>query len=153
MTESKSNIEYKTAFDIFDVQKDNGIELDELGDLLKSFGIEVSNEEKENLFYESCSKDAMTFERKMKFTEFVNMMNKRSKEMDTFDEYVEAFRVFADDDERISVETIDQVLRNLGENITNEEIDNFLLEANVKGDGFIEYKEFIRLMLCKELEP
>jgi calmodulin len=153
MTESKTNIEYKTAFDIFDVQKDNAIELDELGDLLKSFGIEVSNEEKENLFYESCSKDAMTMERKMKFTEFTNMMNKRSKEMDTFDEYVEAFRVFADDDEKISIETVDQVLRNLGENITNKEIDTFLLEADVKGEGYIEYREFIRLMLCKELEP
>jgi Ca2+-binding EF-hand superfamily protein len=152
MTESKTNIEYKTAFDIFDVQKDGVIELDELADLLKSFGIEVSNEEKENLFYESCSKDANTLERKMRFTEYVNMMNKRSKEMDTFDEYLEAFRVFAEDDERISIETVDQVLRNLGENISSEEIDNFLLEANVKGDGYIEYKEFIRLMLCKDLE-
>ena len=145
MVESKSYIEYKTAYEIFDTDRDGVIDIQELSYLMKSFGVELSKDENENLFYESCSKDIM----KIRFNDFLKLMNKKNKELDMYDEYVEAFKIFSEDDNKISLEALEQILRNLGENLTDEEIEQFILEANVKGDGNIEFREFIKLMLCK----
>lgn len=40
-------------------------------------------------------------------------------------------------------------MTNLGEKLTNEEVEEMLREADVDGDGKINYEEFVKLMLSK----
>ena len=40
-------------------------------------------------------------------------------------------------------------MTNLGEKLTEEEVDEMIREADVDGDGQVNYEEFVRMMLCK----
>ena len=41
------------------------------------------------------------------------------------------------------------VMTNLGEKLTDEEVDEMIREADVDGDGQVNYEEFVRMMLAK----
>ena len=41
------------------------------------------------------------------------------------------------------------VMTNLGEKMTDEEVDEMIREADVDGDGQVNYEEFARMMLAK----
>lgn len=40
-----------------------------------------------------------------------------------------------------------QVMTNLGEKLTEEEVDEMIREADVDGDGQINYEEFVKMMV------
>ena len=41
------------------------------------------------------------------------------------------------------------VMTNLGETLTDEEVDEMIREADMDGDGQVTYEEFVRMMLAK----
>ena len=41
------------------------------------------------------------------------------------------------------------VMTNLGEKLTDEEVDEMIREADVDGDGQVNYEEFVRMMVAK----
>ncbi|WJX32003.1 hypothetical protein P8452_20380 [Trifolium repens] len=41
------------------------------------------------------------------------------------------------------------VMTNLGEKLTDEEVDEMIREADVDGDGQINYEEFVKVMMAK----
>ena len=41
-------------------------------------------------------------------------------------------------------------MTNLGEKLTDEEVNEMIREADVDGDGQVNYEEFVRMMLSKE---
>lgn len=41
------------------------------------------------------------------------------------------------------------VMTNLGEKLTDEEVDEMIREADIDGDGQVNYEEFVRMMLAK----
>ena len=41
------------------------------------------------------------------------------------------------------------VMTNLGEKLTDEEVDEMIREADVDGDGQINYEEFVKMMMAK----
>ena len=41
------------------------------------------------------------------------------------------------------------VMTNLGEKLTEEEVDEMIREADMDGDGQVNYEEFVRMMLAK----
>lgn len=49
----------------------------------------------------------------------------------------------------ISASEIKHVMTNLGEKLTEEEVDEMLKEADIDGDGQINFTEFVDLMLAK----
>lgn len=72
------------------------------------------------------------------FEEFVIMMqrNHMSKE----EELKQAFKLFdTNNDNYISAEELKKVMVNLGENLTMEEIEEMIREADVDGDGQVSY--------------
>jgi hypothetical protein len=40
-------------------------------------------------------------------------------------------------------------MTNLGEKLTDEEVDEMIREADVDGDGQINYEEFVKMMMAK----
>ena len=75
------------------------------------------------------------------FPEFLTMMARKSMGSDSDEEIKEAFRVFDKDGNGfISSEELRQVMVNLGENLTKEEIDEMIREADIDGDGQVNYE-------------
>ena len=75
------------------------------------------------------------------FVEFLTMMAHEAKEMDFEQELRAAFRVFdRDGSGTISADELRQVMKSLGENLTEDEIDEMLKEADSNGDGSIDCK-------------
>ena len=69
------------------------------------------------------------------------MMAKKMESTDSEEEIKEAFRVF--DKERngsISTAELRYVMRNIGEQMTEEEIDEMIAEADTDNDGQISYE-------------
>ena len=72
------------------------------------------------------------------------------KDTDTEEELIEAFKVFdRDGNGLISAAELRHVMTNLGEKLTDEEVDEMIREADVDGDGHINYEEFVRMMMAK----
>jgi len=75
-------------------------------------------------------------------------MARKMKDQDTEDDIIEAFRVFdKDGNGTISAAELRHVMTNLGEKLTDEEVDEMIREADVNGDGIIDYKEFTKIIL------
>uniref|UniRef100_A0A8C4SIW1 EF-hand domain-containing protein n=1 Tax=Erpetoichthys calabaricus TaxID=27687 RepID=A0A8C4SIW1_ERPCA len=72
------------------------------------------------------------------------------KDTDTEEEMHEAFNVFdKDGNGSISAAELQQVITNLGEKLTDEEIDAMIREADVDGDGQVNYEDFVQMMILK----
>ena len=81
------------------------------------------------------------------------MMARKMKDTDTEAEIKEAFRVFDKDGNGfISKAELSYVMTNLGERLTVQEIDERIREADIDGDGQVNYEEFVKMMMSKRHE-
>lgn len=99
------------------------------------------------------------------FPEFLTMMARKMKDTDSEEEIREAFRfensldspwiyhyfsVFdKDGNGYISAAELRHVMTNLGEKLTDEEVDEMIREADIDGDGQVNYEEFVAMMTSK----
>lgn len=68
----------------------------------------------------------------------------------TEEEVREAFRVFdRAGNGIISAAELRHIMTNLGEKLTQEEVDEMIREADIDGDGQINYEEFVTMMMAK----
>lgn len=68
-------------------------------------------------------------------------------------EIIESFRVFDKDGNGfISKAELSHVMTNLGERLTVKEVDNMIREADIDGDGQVNYEEFVKMMMSKRHE-
>ena len=75
------------------------------------------------------------------FPEFLNMMATKLDDLDSETEIKETFRLFdKNGDGFISAWELRLVMANLGERLTDHEIEEMLREADVDGDGVINYE-------------
>ena len=66
---------------------------------------------------------------------------------DPRDESLKSFRLFDDDETgKISFKNLKRVAKELGENMTDEELQEMIDEADRDGDGEINEDEFLRIM-------
>ena len=69
------------------------------------------------------------------------MMAKKMRETDSEEELREAFRVFDKDGNGfISAAELRHVMTNLGEKLTDDEVDEMIKEADLDGDGMVNYE-------------
>ena len=75
---------------------------------------------------------------------------RKMKDTDTEEELIEAFKVFdRDGNGLISAAELRHVMTNLGEKLTDEQVDEMIREADIDGDGHINYEEFVRMMMAR----
>ncbi|KAJ1898142.1 hypothetical protein LPJ66_001750, partial [Kickxella alabastrina] len=86
----------------------------------------------------------------IEFAEFLTLMARQYNTGDDEEELKEAFRVFdKDGDSFISASELRHVMTSLGEKLTTEEVNEMINEADVDGDGQINYEEFVKMMKTK----
>ena len=63
------------------------------------------------------------------------------------DELLEAFKVFdKNNDGFIAMEEMKQVMDNLGQHLTDQELEETIRECDMNGDGKVDYNEFVEMM-------
>ncbi|URE48218.1 receptor kinase 1 [Musa troglodytarum] len=138
--------EFKEAFSLFDKDGDGCITTKELGTVMRSLGQNPTEAELQDMINEVDADGNGTID----FPEFLNLMARKMKDTDSEEELKEAFRVFdKDQDGFISAAELRHVMTNLGEKLTDEEVDEMIREADVDGDGQINYEEFVKVMMAK----
>ena len=84
------------------------------------------------------------------FPEFLTMMARKMRYTDSEEEIKGAFREFdKDGNGYISKAELTHVMTNLGERLTEEEAIEMIGEAEIDGDGIVNYEEFVKLMMSK----
>ena len=135
--------EIKEAFDLFDTDGSGNIDSKELKVAMRALGFEPKREEIKKLISE-VDKDGSGV---IDFPEFLDMMTAKMAERDPREEMLKAFRLFDDDETgKISFKNLKRVAKELGENMTDDEIAEMIEEADRDGDGEIGEEEFMRIM-------
>ena len=138
--------EFKEAFSLFDRDGDGSITSKELGTVMRSLGQNPSEAELQDMINEVDVDGNGSLD----FPEFLSLMAWKMKDTDTEEELVDAFRVFdRDGNGLISAAELWHVMTNLGEKLTDEEVDEMIKEADLDGDGHINYEEFVWMMMAK----
>ncbi|KAJ0176443.1 hypothetical protein K1T71_007622 [Dendrolimus kikuchii] len=138
--------EFKEAFMLFDKDEDGTITMAELGVVMRSLGQRPSETELRDMVKEVDQDGNGTIE----FNEFLQMMSKKMRGSDGEDELREAFRVFdKNNDGLISSVELRHVMTNLGERLSEEEVDDMIREADLDGDGMVNYDEFVTILTSK----
>jgi len=138
--------EYKDAFEMFDKNKDGIITTKQLANVMRSLNQDPTEEELNEMIEEvDLDKNG-----EVDFEEFVTLMNRRSKETDIEEEVLNAFKVFdKEGNGLISNTELRHIMMTLGDQLTEEEIDDMIREADSDGDGYINYEDFIKNMLTR----
>jgi len=91
-----------------------------------------------------------TFAGTIDFEEFVEMMTGKMGDRDSPEEIRRVFKLFDDDETgKISFRNLKRVARELGENMTDEELQEMINKADLDGDGEVNEDEFMRIMTYK----
>ncbi len=81
------------------------------------------------------------------FNEFLQLMSVKMSERDSKEEILKAFKLFDDDSTgKITFKNLKRVAKELGENLTDEELQEMIDEADRDGDGEINEDDFLRIM-------
>ncbi|XP_044538726.1 centrin-2 [Gracilinanus agilis] len=135
--------EIREAFDLFDTDGTGTIDVKELKVAMRALGFEPKKEEIKKMISD-IDKEGTG---KISFNDFLAVMTQKMAEKDTKEEILKAFRLFDDDETgKISFKNLKRVARELGENLTDEELQEMIDEADRDGDGEVNEQEFLRIM-------
>ncbi|PNF38183.1 Calmodulin, partial [Cryptotermes secundus] len=146
---SKSQMkEFREAFRLFDKDGDGSITQEELGRVMRSLGQFAREEELQQMLHEvDIDGDGnVSFEEFVEIVSNMGATTERTADQEE-KELRDAFRVF-DKHNRgyISASDLRAVLQCLGEDLSEEEIEDMIKEVDVDGDGRIDFYEFVHAL-------
>jgi len=135
--------EIKEAFDLFDTDGSGSIDAKELKVAMRALGFEPKKEEIKKMIADLDTEGKGVID----YADFLDLMTTKMAERDPMEEMMKAFRLFDEDDTgKISFKNLKRVAKELGENMSDEEIQEMIDEADRDGDGEISEEEFFRIM-------
>ncbi|ERL93831.1 caltractin isoform X2 [Dendroctonus ponderosae] len=142
LSEDQKN-DIKEAFDLFDTTGSGKIDSKDLKVAIRALGFEPKKEEIKKMIAD-IDKGGTG---KISYEDFLELMSIKMAEKDSREEILKAFRLFDDDETgKISFKNLKRVASELGENLTDEELQEMIDEADRDGDGEISQDEFLRIM-------
>jgi len=138
--------ELREAFDLFDTDGSGTIDTKELQVALRALGFDSKKEKVRKMIADIDLDGSGTID----FEEFVEMMTGKMGDRDSPEEIRRVFKLFDDDETgKISFRNLKRVARELGENMTDEELQEMINKADLDGDGEVNEDEFMRIMTYK----
>ena len=136
--------ELREAFDLFDTDGSGAVDASELHTAMKALGFEPKKEEISKMVKDMDKDGDATVD----FEEFCVMLAEKMNQKDGKEEMLKGFALFDDDNTgRISFKNFKRVAKELGENLTDKELEEILAEADADGDGEINQEEFLAVMV------
>lgn len=139
--------EIKDAFDMFDVDGSGRIDPQELCVSLYTLGFDGVRDEVKKIITELEQIKG----RYIDFPEFLKLVNATMQNRDPQDEMDKAFMRFDDDcTDRISFRNLKRVALELGEQLTDEELQEMIRVADLDKDGEIGKEDFRAIMKASD---
>lgn len=140
--------EWKEGFSLYDKKGNSTISSANLGDLLRGLGQNPTQAEVLELVKSVGGSERQEVD--IDFGTFLTILTRPDgfKPAGTSQEFIQGFQVFdKEGDGTISAGELRYVLTNLGEKLSEEEVDELLKEVQVGKDGRINYVDFVTLIL------
>merc|ERR1719486_1516233 len=135
--------EVKEAFDLFDTDGSGAIDAKELKVAMQALGFEPTNQEITKMVQEIDVDGNSTVE----FEEFIEMMEGKMSNKDPVEEMKKAFAMYdVDGKGKIVVGDMVRVAKELGENLSKQELQDILDECDRDGSGTLTEDEFCNVM-------
>merc|ERR1711934_834345 len=137
--------DFRKNFNLFDKKRTGAIPIGDMGTVLRSLGQNPTEAELAALMEEVDKDKRGTIE----FEEFIDLMARTNKTHEQMEEEIKnAFLTFdADGSGFITREELVETLTTMGDPVDEETINGMIAEADLDGDGKINYAEFTKIML------
>lgn len=136
--------EIKEAFYMFDPGNSGRMETKDLGTAVRSLGQNPSEAQIKAMIKEADRRDRGFIE----FDDFVKTVSKHWNEVTSEEEIIECFKVFdREGSGYLEAKEFKKVLLNLGEQLTDEEVEDMLKVANLDQDGQLNYRNLTHTLL------
>ena len=134
--------EYHEAFNFFDTAKQGYIQVNDVGKVMRAVGLNPSESELERI--------VRSVKNKVGFNEFLNLASKTMTENRVNEQQIrDAFKIFDSyGNGLVNLMQMKVSLQNLGECLSNEEVDELIREADIDCEGNINYEELVKI-LCR----
>jgi calmodulin len=140
----------KEAFALFDKDGDGYINHEELVTVMRSLGFNPTPAEVRDLISEGTSGQYTARGGRIDFELFCSLMNRKVKDDDTEAELKDAFRVLDKVGQGyVGVEEMRRICKQLGEDLTAEEVTDMISEAISNFEGKVYYDGFVKTLVTK----
>merc|ERR1711998_352099 len=140
--------EVKEAFDLFDTDGSGAIDAKELKIAMQALGFNPTTEEVAKMVKDIDCDGNSTVE----FEEFIEMMEGKMSGKDPVEEMKKAFKLYDKDGKgKITIDDMKRVGKELGEALSEDELQAILDESDRDGSGTLTEEEFIRVMRNQQL--
>nr|BAA86916.1 troponin C-short [Mizuhopecten yessoensis] len=140
----KQILDAKQAFCNVDKKKEGTVSCKDIGAIFKSLGLLVKDDKIKD-WSDEMDEEATG---RLNCDAWIQLFERKLKEDLDERELKEAFRVL--DKEKkgvIKVDVLRWILSSLGDELTEEEIENMIAETDTDGSGTVDYEEFKTLMI------
>jgi len=135
--------ELREAFNLFDTEHSGNIDARELKAALRALGFEVKKEDVRRMLSD-VGKDPSE---PINFNDFQEMMRGRMPDKNSREEINKVFALFDEEEKgKISFRNLKRISQELGESLSDAELQEMIEEADRDGDGLINPEEFYRVM-------
>lgn len=134
---------FKETFKLIDKKSDGKLSASELQTLFAGMGEEYTEQDIQEMLNEISADGSPSID----FNEFLSLMAQRTFQAETDEEIIEAFKVFdSDGSGYISTAELEQMMMTFGQQFSLEETAQVLQEADMDGDGMVDYVEFVKII-------
>ena len=131
--------EIKEAFSTFD---ETGILPEELKTAMQTLGFDANNQEVLKILDKIDAK-----KQPLKFDDFMDVMIEKNVEKDPETEMKKAFKVLCEEgSDKITLKSLSKICADLGEKISDEELQEMINEANKEQEDEVSEEDFIKIM-------
>uniref|UniRef100_A0ABM5EW62 Calglandulin n=1 Tax=Pogona vitticeps TaxID=103695 RepID=A0ABM5EW62_9SAUR len=135
--------EMRQAFDLLDADGTGTINVKDLKVSIRALGFEPTKGELRRIVADVDKEGSG----KIGFDAFYSVMTRKMSETDPDEEILKAFKLFEDQERgKISFENLKRVAHEIGEQLTDEELQEMIDEADLDGDGAVNEQEFLKIM-------
>ena len=138
--------EYKKVFESYSKGQEGNVNKQELANIFKAINIDASDEEIKEIIKKMDLED----KKEINYDEFLTIINQREKDVDEEEEVLKAFKVFdKDGNGLININELKDIMLSMGNNWSENEINEMFAEADIDMDGYLNYEDFVRTMMSK----
>lgn len=137
----EQRIEIKSAFDVFDTDKNGFIDKKEFQVCIKAMGFDITKSEANEIMRERGINN------KLDYPAFQEILGEKMQQRNPLEEIKKAFQLFkADEEPNITIDDLRKIAKEMDNGLTEEDLEAMIREFDVDGDGQISMAEFISIM-------